>query len=193
MIPPRYVDPPDRRAAYTGRPVFGRTVAGYYNSLNHLIAFRGLRHVHQFCDFADLVTDGPPAGAMGNAPRMRWVVSPAGQYLWWGAFVAAEWGYSGATIDVRLETVTGVLIEEITFDTHVGELPALDYENGGSAAGLDKLIHTGWALPGGLGPHLFDLDGYQGQPLQLRCVTDNVRIFSHFAVEAYVPALRPVP
>ena len=190
---------PDTDAHNTARPLFGRTVSTFSNGLNHLAGFRGLRFMQSQCiiNAASGLDDLPPSGPMNNDPVIRWVVSPLAQYVWWGAWVAAEQTSTGPNITVRLETVAGVLIDgPIEWTPDNGKLPTEDYRGSlvhTRGASRDRLMHTGWGTEGNAtDPRLLDVSGYQGQAVQIRVSTNNARIYSHMALEAYQNTHTPV-
>lgn len=188
---------PAQAAHNVARPLFGRTVSTFSNGLNYLAGFRGLRFMQQQCvtNAVNVLDDRPPLGLMNNDPIIRWVVSPIAQYVWWGAWVAAEEDGSAPRVQVYLETVAGVLIDgPIEWTPDNGKLPVSDYYTShnsstlylAATAGRCKLMHTGWSEePTLTAPRLLDVSSYQGQDVQLRVVSSGVRIYSHMALEAY--------
>jgi len=190
---------PDTSAHNVARPLFGRTVSTFSNGLNHLAGFRGLRFMQAQCiiNAASTADDDPPHGPMNNDPIMRWVVSPLAQYVWWGAWVAAEQKSTGPSITVRLETVAGVLIDgPIEWTPDNGKLPTRVYWDMPAPAGNqghDRIMHTGWGTQGNAtDPRLLDVSGYQGQAVQIRVSTNDARVYSHMALEAYQNTHTPI-
>lgn len=198
-IPGRLEGAPDSTSYNVARPLFGRTVASMVNSVNHLAGMRGLRGARSIVDFTG--TDLPANGAMNIEPTLRWVVSPLGRYVWWGAFVCPQ-GVSpvsnAAEIKVYAETPAGVNIDgPIVFNAVNGRLiPTQYYTHAvdpefGASAGRDHLIHSGWMVSttAGTAPRLLDVDGYQGLDIQIRVESVDCRINSHWAREAYQPTI----
>ena len=192
---------PAQAAHNVARPLFGRTVSTFSNGLNYLAGFRGLRFMQQQCvtNAVNVLDDRPPLGLMNNDPIIRWVVSPIAQYVWWGAWVAAEEDGSAPRVQVYLETVAGVLIDgPIEWTPDNGRLPVSYYYNpalgsafiGAAILSRDKFMNTGWVTETtSTAPRLLDVSAHQGQAVQIRVVANDVRIYSHMALEAWQSGL----
>lgn len=194
-VPPGLQDLPSPAVSYVSRPTVGRTVASYANVVNHLTGMRGLRVINGSLGTGVPILssrDIPPVGP-GTTCRLRWVVSPVARYIWWGGFIAADVTSTGTFLRVYLETPAGAAIDgPIEFTRANGRLPARLYVAGGppsslgSSAGRDVFIHSGWAeASAGTAPRLLDANGFAGQDVQIRVETNNVRVYSHCAIEAY--------
>lgn len=192
---------PDPASYNVGRPLFGRTVSSLSNGVNHLAGFRGLRFISSqvmvapsFFPVTVITNDTAQVGLMVSEPTMRWVVSPLAQFVWWGAWVASS-GDRGTPpkLEVFLETVAGVLIDTVEWTIGNGRLPSNHYgfpnvvtpEERGASSGRDTLLHTGWKIGIGTPPRLLDVSAHQGLDVQIRVVAKDVRVYSHFALEAY--------
>ena len=191
-VPTTLETPPDPTSHNVARPLFGRTVSSLGNGLNFIAGFKGLRYVQQVVDFTGVDLAG--AGLQTNDPRLRWVLSPLGKYIWWGAYVIATTSTGAPSIKVYLEDAGGVVIDgPIVFTAANGRLIEQDlyahpsHPNYGANQGRDQIITTGWSIsdaPGGA-PRLLNAGFKQGTDVVLRVEVTDARIYSHFAVEAY--------
>jgi len=202
IIPSRLEPSPDPRATYVARPLYGRVTSAYGNNQSYLGGFRGLRYISQQCEWeAAALYDEPPVGAMVNEPRMRFVVSPLAKYVWWGANISAvNTAPTGQILKLHVETPAGVVIDgPFEWTNANGRLPTGWYggrigggeKMWGITEGRDLLASTGWeTVAGGATPRLIDVSNYQGLDVVLRVETvAGVRVYSHFALEAYRPEL----
>lgn len=195
-IPSQLAERPSLLSSNVSRPLYGRTVTGHTNNQTHMMGMRGLRFMQQFCNTLHTIPVGafnvPQAGPMTGTPRLRWVVSPLAQFVWWGAFVAADVEASGVSIKVHLETTAGVNIDgPIEWDLTNSRLPLRKYDTTpagllSSMDGREVFIHSGWREAGaGVAPRLLDLGANQGLDVVIRLETLGVRVLSHMALESY--------
>ena len=191
-VPTTLENPPDQTSHNVARPLFGRTVASFANGLNFCAGFKGLRYSQQICDFTGV--DIPGGGLQSNDLRLRWVVSPLGRYIWWGAYAIAQILTGAPSIKVYLETPSGLVIDgPIEFTALNGRLlkqqfyTHANHPEYGASMGRDQIISTGWATPDapGSAPRLLDADGYQGTDVVIRVEVTDARIYTHMALEAY--------
>ena len=191
-VPTTLEAPPDQTSHNVARPLFGRTVASFANGLNFCAGFKGLRYSQQICDFTGV--DIPKSGPQTNDLRLRWVVSPLGRYVWWGAYVVGSASTAAPYLKVYLETPTGFLIDgPIEFTAGDGRLilqqfyTHANHPEYGASMGRDGIVSTGWATsaPTSATPRLLDADGYQGTDVVIRVEVSDARVYTHMALEAY--------
>ncbi len=182
---------------FVGRPVRAMTGSNFSDIENSTLLWRQLRMVQS----SFLADDTIPEAPQGHTYRVRWVSSPAAQYVWLGMFTLATYPQAGSAapieIAARLRFTGGAVIDGpiywrydpvVPANPGHGRLPLSPAVLVASRAFLPKFAQTGWDLPidpAYAGPRMLDLGANQATDVEVTLTTLACRLYSCTVIEAF--------